>query len=161
MDVTRTDGSELSFQVSHKGPLPHDIVHYFVERAFGLTRAFWGFVESGNDPKAIEQRAAKGGHRSAVRAVVPDSVVIELIQAERLVECFEAEHWSMASDNDAIFAMAQSEWQQSKVPTLVRDDRAVANCRAALRKFAQQWSEIAPGQSLTLNWSVAILTDHY
>ena len=86
--VTRPDGSRADFGFPRKGPYPHDAFHFFVERELGLTRGFWGLIASGMAPDAVQELASAGGHASAKRAGTPDPAIIELVQAERLVECF-------------------------------------------------------------------------
>lgn len=54
MEVTRSDGSTLAWSIpSYHASLPHDLVHLVVESAFGLRRGFWGLVDGGVDPHAV------------------------------------------------------------------------------------------------------------
>ncbi|WP_284124505.1 hypothetical protein [Parerythrobacter aestuarii] len=139
--VERADGSTAVFVISRKGPLPHDAYHFFVEQAFGIDDGFWGRVAQGEDPEAIQLAAIAGGHASAKRATEPDPALIGLIQAERLVECFEAESWSGSADDGAIAAMARAGWQASHVPPLELSAAALARVRTGLRELADKWRE--------------------
>ena len=47
---SRDDGSRAETRFAHKGPVPHDAVHLFVEAGLGLTQAFWGTVAAGHHP---------------------------------------------------------------------------------------------------------------
>ncbi|MEE1878458.1 hypothetical protein [Altererythrobacter litoralis] len=116
--VVRADGSTARFRIQRKGPISHDIVHYCVESALGMRNGFWGMVASGEDPGAIADLAKVGGHASAKRVVAPDASLVELLQAERLVECFEAESWSGSEDDAGLLAMAEAGWAASHVPAL-------------------------------------------
>ena len=65
--VQRPDGSEVTTELPHKGPTPHDAVHVFVERGLGLTRGFWGLIAEGHHPEIIAEMAKQAGHPSAKR----------------------------------------------------------------------------------------------
>ena len=152
LEFERPDGSRCGFSVPHKGPLPHDAVHVFVERRLGLTRGFWGLVSAGSDPEQVSAMAAAGGHASAKRAGVPDDGIVQLLQAERLVECFEAEHWSGGADDAGILDMATASWSASHVAPIAFADSDIAAIRNAIREFASRWSALATGGAITLDW---------
>lgn len=154
LDVERPDGSLVSTTFPHKGPIPHDFVHYAVERELGMERAFWGLVAAGHHPEEIQALAKAAGHASATRAAVPDMEFVPAIQAERTVEAFEADHWSGgAGDPVGVSAMAEAGCAQSQVPPPPRlDADAIARIRARIAEFAQSWAALAPGQSVTLQW---------
>lgn len=148
----RDDGSADSFDFPKKGPTPHDAYHYFVERELGMARGFWGMVASGIEPAAIQQLAADAGHASAKRARSPDASIVELLQAERLVECFEAESWSGGSDDEGIMAMAEPGWVASHVPAPSDVRNRIPAIRTQLRAFEERWKELALGESIELIW---------
>ena len=110
-------------------------------RELGLARGFWGLVAGGMDPAEVGALAAAGGHASAKRAGVPDAGILELLQAERLVE-----------DDDGIRLMAEAGWSASHVPPLPLQGDALARIRGSIAQFAQEWAAIAPGTSLERRW---------
>lgn len=150
--VERADGSRARFRIPRKGPVPHDAVHFHVEHALGLRRGFWGSVAAGEDPQAIQARAMAGGHASAKRAGPPSDDIVELLQAERLVECFEAEMWGGAADDAGIAAMAEAGWRASHVPPLALPPAALAAAREGLAAFGAEWQALPDGGSATLEW---------
>ncbi len=150
--VTRPDGSSAVFGFPRKGPYPHDAFHYFVERELGMTRGFWGLLASGMSPEAVQELAAAGGHASAKRAVTPDPAIIELVQAERLVECLEAASWSGGADDAAIMAMAEPAWVASHVAPPAGVTGKLVAIRAKLNAFLDAWSALSEGGSLELEW---------
>ena len=152
VSLTRDDGSSAAFEFPHKGPTPHDAYHVFVERGLGLSRGFWGLVAGGAGPAAIGRLAAAGGHASASRARVPDGDIVELIQAERLVECFEAESWSGAADDEGIRSMAAAGWEASHVPPLDLPADVLSAVREGIGAFARDWTALACGGQLALDW---------
>lgn len=150
--ITRGDGSTAGFTFPRKGPVPHDAFHYFVERELGMVRGFWGLVGQGMDPAEVSALAAAGGHASAKRAGVPDAGIVELLQAERLVECFEAESWSGGGDDAGILAMAEPGWESSKVPPPPIAGGALGRIRNGLRAFTTDWTALETGGTVELEW---------
>jgi hypothetical protein len=150
--VMRTDGSRVEFSFPHKGPTPHDAFHLAVEGEFALERGFWGLVAGGMDPAEVGALAAAGGHASTQRAGVPNAGIVELLQAERLVECFEAESWSAGQDDDGIRLMAEAGWSASHVPALPLEAEALARIRGSIESFAAEWAATSPGKTLQRIW---------
>ncbi len=150
--VTRTDGSRTHFSFAKKGPYPHDAFHFFIERGLGMQAGFWGLVARGMEPDAVQAMALAGGHASAKRAAEPDPGIVELIQAERLVECFEAASWSGGADDAAIMAMAEPAWATSLVPPPTGVPDKLSGIRAALDVFLDEWWDASVNATLELEW---------
>jgi hypothetical protein len=153
--VTRADGSRTHFAFTKKGPYPHDAYHFFIERGLGMQVGFWGLVARGMEPEAVQAMALAGGHASAKRAAAPDPGIVELIQAERLVECFEAASWSGGADDAAIMAMAEPAWATSLVPPPAGVPDKLGDIRAALDAFLGEWRDAAVNATLELEWPEA------
>jgi len=150
--VERADGSRAAFGFPRKGPYPHDAFHFFVERALGMAAGFWGLVAGGMAPDAVQELALAGGHASAKRAGVPDAGITQLIQAERLVECFEAASWSGGADDASILAMAEPGWAAGHVPPPEGVADKLGAIRAGLDPFLVAWEALSEGGALTLEW---------
>lgn len=150
--LERADGSRAAFAFPRKGPYPHDAFHLFVEHGLGLRAGFWGLVAGGMAPDEVQALAAAGGHASAKRAGVPDPGIVELLQAERLVECFEAASWSGGADDAAIMAMAQPAWAASYVPPPAGLPGKLAAIRAGLNPFLERWRALPVGEAIALEW---------
>lgn len=150
--VKRADGSEASFAFPKKGPYPHDAFHFFVERELGMADGFWGLVAAGMSPDDVQALAGAGGHASAKRAAVPDTGIIQLLQAERLVECFEAASWSGGAEDAALMAMAKPAWEASHVPPPEGVAGRLGAIRCALDDFLDQWRVLPEGGALHLEW---------
>ncbi len=149
--ATRRDGTRADSTFPHKGPFPHDAVHYVVERAMGLRGAFWGMVASGTAPEDIAELAKAAGHASASRARQPDPEIVELLQAERLVECFEAEIWQGQGDADTLRDIYRVACESSLVPCLDLADERIAAIRAQLAALQAEWL----GGRLEFDWDLA------
>ena len=150
--VERGDGSRIETRAAHKGPVPHDAVHLFVESALGLAGGFWGLVAQGRHPEELVELAKAGGHASAARARVPDAGIVELLQAERLVECYEALLWSGGGTREDVLAMAEVACATSFVPCPALSDEVHARITAALDSFAQGWIAAPKGHVVGLTW---------
>jgi hypothetical protein len=150
--IRRPDGRAVETRFPKKGPVPHDAIHHIVEQELGLTRGFWGMVASGIPPEQVQERAKAGGHASATRRETPAADIVELIQAERLVECFEAEIWSELGDAATLRSVAQAACDHSFVAMPPLPDTAIAAIRARVQALKTEWLALAVGQSLTLDW---------
>lgn len=151
--IVRSDGSLAETRFPKKGPVPHDAVHWFVERELGLANGFWGMVAAGRHPEEIQEIAKAAGHASAKRAGAPDAAIVELLQAERLVECFEADLWSPGGASADLVALGETACAYSHVPAPAGFDEAAAEriC-GGLAAFAQIWTAAPQGHSATLEW---------
>jgi len=156
IDVVRDDGSTVKTRFGHKGPVPHDVTHVLVERTLEMSDGFWGKVARGHNPAELGGLARAAGHASAKRANVPDAEFVQIIQAERLVESFEAELWSNGSDNESLRAMADAGCDQSLVPIVAMSDTAIDIVRADLRTFRDRWAALVEGESVEFDWPAAV-----
>ena len=154
LEAKASGRAAIRFVTPHKGPVPHDAVHLFVERAFGLQRGFWGLVAEGLAPDDLQALASAGGHPSASRAGAPDPGIVQLLQAERLVEIFEADLWGGGQGDEAdLLALAGIACASSHVPLPSVPNGAVARVRADLSAFARTWTSVPQGGEVELEWA--------
>lgn len=146
------DGRAAETRFPKKGPVPHDAVHHIVEQELGLKRGFWGMVASGVPPEQVQERAKAGGHASASRRKTPDADIVELLQAERLVECFEADIWGEPGDVATLRSVAQAACDHSFVALPDLPDATINAIRARVQALKTNWLALAVGQSLTFDW---------
>jgi hypothetical protein len=151
--ITRADGSAANTRFPKKGPFPHDLVHVAVEETLGLRHAFWGMIASGRHPEEIGALASSLGHSSAAKAHVPDPSIIELIQAERLVECFEAEIWGGPTELEVLQSVADAAFSASLVPRIELSPEAVSAVRARLTALRADWDALPHGGTLSCDWT--------
>ncbi|MFM6932721.1 MAG: hypothetical protein ACKOUT_10815 [Novosphingobium sp.] len=135
----RSDGSRGGFTLPHKGPFPHDAVHLALEHGLGMAHGFWGLIARGMEPDEVQAMAKAGGHASAKRAGVPDEAIVELLQAERIVECLEAEIWAGPSDAATFREVARLACENSHVPSPDVSDEALDAIRIHLTELQAQW----------------------
>lgn len=151
--ITRANGTVALTRFPKKGPFPHDLVHVAVEDTLGLRNAFWGMIAGGRHPEEIAALASALGHSSAAKAHVPDPSIIELIQAERLVECFEAEIWGGPAALEDLQSVADAAFSTSLVPRLVLSEADVAAIRGRLSDLQAEWNSLPPGGTLACDWA--------
>jgi len=150
IEALRSDGTIERTTFPKKGLFPHDAVHLIVERRLRFGHGFWGRIASGANPAQIAAIAKAGGHASSARAATPSAEITELLHAERLVECFEAEMWSGGSDNETFRSILDAACSQSKVPSPRLSDEDIGDIRAELQRTLEAWRELEVGESLTL-----------
>ena len=148
----RNDGSRVETRFPKKGPVPHDAVHLFVERGFALERGFWGMVAAGHHPDELTALAKAAGHASASRAKVPDAEIVQLLQAERLVECFEADLWGGRGDDAVFLDIAATACSYSHVPLPTVGAGTIARLRSEIAAFAAEWAAAPMGYVAPLEW---------
>jgi hypothetical protein len=83
---------------------------------------------------------------------VPTADIDELIVAERLVECFEADLWGGPTDFESFSGAFVAACAQSKVKPIRLDPATVEQIRHELQGLSQQWCEQPLGASLMLRW---------
>ena len=93
-------------------------MHVVVEEELNLKNAFWGMIAQGKHPEDIQKLAKEAGHASAKRAREPEPSIIELLQAERIVECFEAELWGAPADLETLQGIVDAACASSCVPAI-------------------------------------------
>jgi hypothetical protein len=152
IEARRSDGTIAKTTFPKKGRFPHDAVHLVVERVLGYETPFWGLVFAGADPVEIAAIAKAGGHASSTRASVPSERIVKLIQAERIVECFEAEMWGSPSDSQTFQSVLDAACTQSKVPNPNLSDPAIHAIRADLAALLAAWQKLTTGGTLMLRW---------
>jgi hypothetical protein len=150
--IARADGSGVETRFPWKGPVPHDAVHLIVERELGLAGAFWGMVESGRHPEDIQALAKAAGHASASRAGVPDAAIFELLQAERLVECYEALLWGGGGTLADVVAMAEPNCAASHVACPAIGEAQHEAIVMAVAALADEWRAAPRGATREWVW---------
>lgn len=132
--------------------IPHDLVHFIVERELRLPRGVWGSIASGGmfrNMKVISGR--QGPHpaersKEVLRAHGEDLTVAEALAAF-FVDLLEV---GTAQPPERLLGDFRRRTDGLPLPELT-EERVVA-CRDALRKAAIQWRRVKVGEALTLEW---------
>jgi hypothetical protein len=121
-----------------------------VERSLGLGHGFTGHLAAGRSFDEIGARVRAGGHPSASRAGIPDAAIVDLLQAERLVECFEAVLWGGAIDLPTFREVLAAACASSHVPVIELADGRLEAAADAVAELAARWRALGPGEHLDL-----------
>jgi hypothetical protein len=131
---TRQDGSlTWQKQVKHGAHFAlHDLTHYAVETTLGYRRGFFGLIAEGWD---VEDTTGKGA-----RGPLP----AEAVEVERIVGLFDSERGSgVLWTGDEFNGFAPR----------ALTDAEIGSVRSLRSRLFQQWSAIAPGQKLELQFA--------
>jgi len=133
--VTRSNRTTVSWQFPAYGDeLPHDLVHWVVETSCGLRSGFWGRVDAGADPAAINAEASRTGGKRKYASFGEEQG--ELYQAEALAgAAWFAEGLSEDQLRDSVAAECRRQGVASPDLTPER----MVRIRSTLAGLARQW----------------------
>lgn len=135
--VVRDDGSEDAFRFhAYGGGLPHELVHYAVEVAFGLQRGVWGCVAQGLDLARANDHANRRGGKEKYREAFGDALP-EVMSSEALTTV----DWS-ASVDECVARIA------TRGLTVTREE--VEHARTLLADLRDRWRALGPREALRL-----------
>ena len=152
LEISRNDGSNATETFPKKGLTSHDAIHYFVETTLQLRDGFWGTVARGSTPAEIQTIAKNAGHASASRSRLPDTHIVQLLQAERLVECFEADAWGTAANAETFIDIAAAACKASHVPLPLLTPACVESLRTQIAAFQEKWVVAPIGHVAEFYW---------
>jgi hypothetical protein len=150
--VERDDGAVYRLYGGPASPrLPHDIMHFVVERELAIPDGIWAGIASGIVFKTMRhvtgRRPPHGTERS--RELLAD-VHYQLLRAEvlaNLVECVASLDHPSDSQIRSLTAT-----RLSVLPSADVDPAAVAAAASALQVEASRWARLRVGQELTYDW---------
>lgn len=153
----RADG--VSVRVPGAGrilPLPHDLVHFVVERELGLRGGFWGSVADGVLFAGMSIVSGRQRPHAAERSHAVMRANTELLlQAEVVAGAVDAIAFGGA-DADVQRSLVRLREEQSVVRSgvLPLDAAGLRRVCAALRAAASAWQALPLGEPLALAWTV-------
>ena len=147
--LVREDGSFSAGDIGpHAGYGPaHDLAHYVVESALGLSEGFLGLVASGWDIKDFEIKGAAA--LLPPEALFAESAAGQLSNEHMMGQPSTAAdfNWSMGA------TLARMNRPDFVPPTF--DDELLDSIRARLLELHTQWFVVAPGGTLELEFRSA------
>src|SRR5688572_15979496 len=144
--LVREDGSSTSGSIGPPngyGPV-HDLAHYVVERALGLSEGFLGLVASGWDISDFEQKGA--AKRLPVEAILAEVAAGEMSRQALMWQWSSAEDYAWAVETT--IRRSQPDYT---LPAIAHD--AFEGMRAELLQLRQRWNELSPGETLELSFT--------
>lgn len=147
--VTRSDGSEVHWAFPTYGHMPpHDLIHLVVESGFGVVQGFWGRVDGGADPSAINAEANRIGGRDKYASFGPDAT--QLLLAEALAN---AGWYAAGASLEAVQERILTACRESRLtaPALLSTER-IGQVRVVLTRLARQWRALDPKGTIRLDF---------
>jgi hypothetical protein len=126
--------------MTRQGVLPHEALHFVVEKTLGWHDAFFGQV-------------ARDGSLASVSAKLHDPEIdrpknTQAVQSEALVECFQTEQSNAPTDPAGFALNLLSSCRRRGVPPPDIDAEELVRVRVALREFGAAWRPLAAGAVL-------------
>jgi hypothetical protein len=154
--IERDDGAVLATRSpGARDRLPHDLIHYVVERELGLDDGVWGRVASGvvyknfrvlQPPKAKQQRRQKPRKRKTKRKGVLEAEVLVWILHDIWDGTAEREWGTIRAFLDSIW----SPRTRSRADEL--EPSTIARICAALDRMEAKWKRVPVGGELRVDW---------
>jgi hypothetical protein len=146
--LVREDGSSTTGRIGPPGgygPV-HDLAHYVVERALGLSEGFLGLVASGWDIRDFERKGA-------ARRLPAEAILAEVAAGEMSRQAMMWQ-WSSAEDYAwAVETTVRKSQPEYTLPAITHD--IFEGMRAELLELRQRWNQVAPGETLELTFTTA------
>jgi hypothetical protein len=148
MECIRDDGTSTCCPIPKQGILPHDFVHYVVEDTLDLRQGFWGIIAIGAGfPNSQPPWDAS-------KFDLPN--LTQGLQAESLVECFQAEMWNGFQPSPNFQDILEITCQQRGISTpQALSSAALQQVRSRLKEFSRQWQMLAVGETLEVEFAEA------
>jgi len=148
--VTRSNGSELGWDFpSLGGEIPHDMMHLVVETAFGLRNGFWGRVDSGVDPKKVNEMANRQGGKDKYAGFGDD--LSELYLAEALAGLSWQIRELTPNERHAMFVANCDKLSMRPRADITADSLAAVEHR--INELRAQWRGLLPKGTMELTFA--------
>lgn len=141
LTCVRDDGS-ITWTHIHRGFVHHDFAHYVVETTLGFKNAFFGLVAKGHDIPDFNEPKAKR----------PFEIPKEAMDTEPIVALLQVDSPNIPDPQDA---NSDGLFQEHSA-TLSVDvtDEQLEVMRQKLQALLQQWGDLQPGESMTLQFDI-------
>jgi hypothetical protein len=146
LTLLRADGTSSSGAIGPPdgyGPV-HDLAHYVVERALGLTKGFLGLVASGWEIGDFE---VKGTAKT-----LPAEAILAEVAAGEISRQAMVWQWSSADDYAwAVETTVRKSQPDYALPTITHE--MFEGMRSELLGLRHRWNQLAPGETLELSFT--------
>jgi hypothetical protein len=144
--------------------MPHDLLHFIVERELGLRQGIFGFLAAGGETRGDEHEAGRAASRQRRKGKRRDQRMLR--QGER-AEAAASEHatyacwceWLRRSGDprarDLAENVASTPDRMAKEARQQYGEEALARIFASMDELSARWSHLAIGESFSVPWDVA------
>jgi hypothetical protein len=139
--IVRDDGARETVTCETRSYLTHDLLHYAVERAAGLTTGFWGTLAAGATLARMNDRTQPA----------PSAAPEELATIERFVGAFSATAKGRAPAEVLAGMRRYAESLSAPLPAWLTEDLPAA-VDERMRGLLGQWRATPRGGEMVLEW---------
>jgi hypothetical protein len=131
--------------------LPHDLVHFTVERAFGMSDGIWGAVAAGVVFRSMRHDSGRRPPHATQRSAAMIRANRDRLQRAELVGGFVERVAAMPEPTTAHVARL-AKTLLARLPDGDVDLRVAATAAIAVREMGRRWRSLAVGDALTVDW---------
>jgi hypothetical protein len=142
-ECLREDGSVHKVLMPKIGSLPHDLVHFVVEKELKMENGFYAHVEKG---------LIDGYYLKTERTENPEQSAIDAQHAESLVECFQAEFVSGFQTPEYFQEILNVTCSARNIPDYPILLWQIEKIRLSLREMSEHWNSIKISETLELEF---------
>lgn len=139
----RDDGSRSESLFPNIGPLPHDLIHYVVEKTLGLQKAFFGLVAGG---------APIGYNRQHNRPLAKEQDITENWQSESLVEAIQTEVLSKRARAMDFMQLVKQYCEMHDVPVPQISTEQLHSILDELDHYGREWQSLGANHQIRVNF---------
>jgi hypothetical protein len=139
----RDDNSVHSAAMPKIGSLPHDLVHFVIEKQLELNNGFYAHVEKG---------LINGYYLKTESAENPEKSAVDAQHAESLVECFQAEFVSGYQTPEYFQEILNVTCSARNIPAFIISAEQISNIRVLLDEMNNRWNKINIGETIELHF---------
>ncbi len=142
-ECVRDDGSTHKVKMPKIGSLPHDLVHFVVEKELGMTNGFYAHVQKGLiDGYYLKTETAENREQSTIDAK----------HAESVVECFQAEAVSGNQSPEDFQYFVNVTCEARKIPHFEISTEQIERIRQGVSELYKRWNAVEIGDTLELEF---------
>lgn len=132
--------------------IPHDLVHFVVERELRLRCGVWGTIASGGMFRNMKVISGRQGPHPAERSKEVLRTHGAALTAAEALAAFFADLLELDTAERPERLLADFRRRADGLPLPELSAERVLACREALRRAAVQWRRVKVGEALILDW---------
>lgn len=150
--VERSDGVRYRVNEGVAGPrIPHDLVHFLVERETGEDGGFWGAVAAGAVFDSMDHLDGRRPPHTRERSAAAIRARADRLQRAELMAglVMRVADQRMSTTGQVRKAAREA---LSTVPDDTVDEPRVLAAATTLREYARRWAGLSAGEELVVDW---------
>jgi hypothetical protein len=168
LKVLRANLPAIEFQAPGYDPLmPHDLLHFIVERELGMTRGIFGFMAAGGDARGSEREPGESRRQSSRRRAQAAKRDAKMLRRGARDEGDRSERATFLCGHEWARRSAdpRRRTRATEYATVANprdflpadenealNDEALARIMARMDELSAKWSRLEIGQFLSVDW---------